>query len=49
MSRVLVTGANGFVGQSMTRLLLSEGFQVRAAIREKSKYTLAENFPVTDR
>ena len=49
MTRVLVTGANGFVGQSLSRLLHREGFQVRAAIRQQSIYSLPEDFPVTDR
>lgn len=33
MVRVLVTGANGFVGQALIRHLLTKGFYVRAAFR----------------
>jgi nucleoside-diphosphate-sugar epimerase len=31
--RALVTGANGFLGQAVVRLLLSKGWQVRALVR----------------
>lgn len=34
--RILVTGANGFVGSSVTRQLLDAGHQVRAMVRPKS-------------
>jgi len=33
----LVTGANGFVGSEMVRLLVQEGAKVRALVRKKSK------------
>jgi nucleoside-diphosphate-sugar epimerase len=36
MKRVLVTGATGFVGRPLCRLLLAKGWQVRAAVREHS-------------
>ena len=36
MSRVLVTGANGFLGSWLTRRLLSEGHQVYALVRRSS-------------
>jgi len=37
LKRILVTGANGFVGQSLCRMLLARGFQVRAALRSTEK------------
>jgi nucleoside-diphosphate-sugar epimerase len=48
MNRVLVTGANGFVGKSLSSLLKKQGFQVRAALREQSRATLPKDFPVRD-
>jgi nucleoside-diphosphate-sugar epimerase len=36
MKRVLVTGASGFVGRSITKRLLSAGYQIRAQYRRES-------------
>lgn len=36
MQRVLVTGATGFVGRTLTGVLLDSGYQVRAAVRKHS-------------
>lgn len=33
MSRILVTGANGFVGNRLCRVLMQRGYEVRAALR----------------
>ena len=32
MKRILVTGANGFIGLSLTRKLMRENFRVRGAV-----------------
>ncbi|MES9969277.1 MAG: SDR family oxidoreductase, partial [Candidatus Thiodiazotropha sp.] len=34
MKNLLVTGANGFVGGHLCRYMLTNGYQVRAALRE---------------
>jgi len=36
MTRVLITGATGFVGRPLCRALLGSGFEVRAAVRSHS-------------
>lgn len=38
MSRILVTGANGFVGCRLSRVLLDCGYQVRAALRHQNSH-----------
>jgi uncharacterized protein YbjT (DUF2867 family) len=38
--KVLLTGANGFIGSHLTALLLREGHQVRAAVRDPDKFML---------
>ncbi|MBW1880004.1 MAG: NmrA family NAD(P)-binding protein, partial [Deltaproteobacteria bacterium] len=34
MKSVLVTGANGHLGNNLVRLLLEEGYDVRASVRD---------------
>lgn len=36
--RVLLTGANGFIGSHLTALLLESGHEVRAAVRDPDKF-----------
>ena len=37
MSKVLVTGAGGFIGSHLAELLIQEGFDVTAFVRYNSK------------
>ena len=39
MHTILVTGANGFIGRALCARMLSEGWQVRGAIRSKAHAT----------
>lgn len=43
MSRVLVTGGNGFVGQSLCPALINAGYQVRISTRISEKITSDQN------
>ena len=36
MSKILVTGAGGFIGSHLTELLVREGFDVRAFVHYNS-------------
>ncbi|RUM91667.1 MAG: NAD-dependent dehydratase [Thermodesulfatator sp.] len=42
----LVTGATGFVGSAVARLLIAEGFQVRVLARKTSSLSNVEDLPV---
>ena len=46
MSRVLVTGANGFVGSNLCRWLLGRGWEVDALVRESSDLHFLEGLDV---
>ena len=39
MKKVVVTGANGHVGYSITKLLVERGYEVRATVRDASDST----------
>jgi nucleoside-diphosphate-sugar epimerase len=45
-SRVLVTGANGFVGSHLTEALLARGYRVRCMVRRTSDLTFIQHLPV---
>jgi dihydroflavonol-4-reductase len=44
--RAFVTGGTGFVGANLVRLLLAEGYQVRALVRESSPLNNLAGLPV---
>ncbi|MCX7592663.1 MAG: NAD-dependent epimerase/dehydratase family protein [Fischerella sp.] len=46
MRRVFVTGGTGFVGANLVRLLLQEGYTVRALIRSSSRLDNLQNLDV---
>jgi dihydroflavonol-4-reductase len=37
MTRVLLTGASGYIGKHITLQLLNQGYEVRASVRKLSK------------
>ena len=45
--KAFVTGGTGFVGSSLVRLLLEDGYDVGVLVREKSNLTNLEGLPVT--
>ena len=44
--KALVTGATGFLGSAILRLLVSEGYDVRVLIRENADMRNLDNFDV---
>ena len=44
--KALVTGATGFLGSAILRLLVSEGYDVRVLVREIADMRNLENFDV---
>ncbi len=45
--KAFVTGATGFVGSSLVRLLLEEGYQVGVLVRENSDLSNIKGLPIT--
>ncbi len=39
MNRILITGANGFIGQALCKRMLADGYQVRGAVRSAAQMT----------
>jgi len=39
MNRILTTGANGFIGKTLCKRLLADGYQVRGAVRSAAQMT----------
>lgn len=46
MTRILVTGASGFVGQALCSYLLAKGYVVRAAVRSVDSISLTDSLEV---
>ena len=46
MSRVLVTGSNGFIGSNLCKRLVAEGHEVMALVRKSSNLKFLEKVPV---
>ncbi len=46
MEKVLVTGANGFIGSNLCRRLLAEGYEVNALVRKSSDLQFIESLPL---
>ena len=46
MERVLVTGANGFIGSNLCRYFLDRSFEVHGLVRESSNLHFLEGLPV---
>jgi nucleoside-diphosphate-sugar epimerase len=46
MERILVTGANGFVGSHLTAALVQRGYQVRCMVRKTSDLRHIQSLPV---
>jgi nucleoside-diphosphate-sugar epimerase len=46
MERVLITGANGFVGSNLCRYFLERSYEVYGLVRESSNLHFLENLPV---
>ena len=46
MERVLITGANGFIGSNLCRYFLERSYEVYGLVRESSNLHFLENLPV---
>ena len=46
MSRVLITGANGFIGANIVRAALEKGYEVNAFVRKTSDIQALEGLPI---
>jgi len=46
MSRILITGANGFIGANIVRAALEKGYEVNAFVRKTSDLQALEGLPI---
>ncbi len=46
MSKVLITGASGFIGQSLCKILIEAGYEVTACIRKNSQVISNKNISI---
>ncbi len=46
MSKILVTGANGFIGANIVRACIEKGYNVRAFVRKTSDLSTIKNLPI---
>ena len=46
MSRILITGANGFIGANIVRAALEKGYDVNAFVRKTSDLQALEGLPI---
>jgi dihydroflavonol-4-reductase len=46
MAKVLITGANGFIGANIVRAALEKGYEVKALVRKASDHSVIEGLPI---
>ena len=46
MSKVLITGANGFIGANIIRAALEKGYDVKAFVRKTSNLSTIKDLPI---
>ena len=47
MSKILITGANGFIGANIVRAALEKGYEVKAFVRKSSDLTSIKELPIS--
>ena len=46
MSKILITGANGFIGANIVRAALVKGYEVKAFVRQTSNLQTIQDLPI---